>query len=494
LSSSSNPEQTNLNQRRVMLIVPPTGLYIREDRCQTPIEEMKTIALRPPIDLMYSAASVEAAGCNCLLVDYPGEQRGWDDFRKEFQDFDPDVLMLSITTPSLYKDVEAAAIAKQIKPSVLTVAKGAHFHILDIESLQKYPQLDCVIRGEYEITSAELGVGAPLESILGLTWKDSTGEIRKNADRPFIDNLDTIPFPARHLTNNSLYIRPDTMEQQTTIVTNRGCPHSCIYCLAPLVSGKKNRYRSTDNVIAEIEQCVNEFGIRNFLFRSDLFTQNKKWVIELCQKIIERNLDIQWASNSRVDCINLEMLGWMKKAGCWIIAFGVESGNEEILERIRKKATVDQAREAVRLCREAGVLSSIYLLMGLPWDTPQTINDNVKLAKEIKPDFVEIFYSYPFPGTELHQIALQEGLIQPGEVPLEAYAHPAMGGLHLTQAELADYRRKSLRRIYLQPRYVLKTLLRARSPKEFFQYVKYGLITLKDLTFGKPKMHGSTTD
>lgn len=481
-------------QRRVLLIVPPTGLYIREDRCQTPIEEMKTIALRPPIDLMYSAASVEAAGCLCKLVDYPAEQRGWEEFEKDFKAFNPDVLMLSITTPSLHKDVEAARLAKVLKPNVLTVAKGAHFHILDVESLEKYPQLDCVIRGEYEITAAEIGKGVPLDQILGLTWRDETGQIRRNGDRPFIDNLDTIPFPARHLTNNRLYVRPDTMEAQTTIVTNRGCPHSCIYCLAPIVSGKKNRYRSTDNVIAEIEECVYKFGIRNFLFRSDLFTQNKKWVIELCQKIIDKNLDISWASNSRVDCINREMLDWMKKAGCWIIAFGVESGNPDILEKIKKKATVDQAREAVRLCREAGVKSSIYLLMGLPWDTPQTIDDNVKLAQEIRPDFVEVFYSYPFPGTELHKIALQEGLIQPGEVPLEAYANPAMGGLYMSQAELADYRRRSLRRIYLQPSYIIKTLSNARSPKELFQYIKFGLLTLKDLVFGKPKMHGSATD
>lgn len=477
-----------------MLIVPPTGLYIREDRCQTPIEDMKTIALRPPIDLMYSAASVEAAGCECKMVDYPAEKRGWDEFRADFTAFKPDVIMLSITTPSLHKDVEAARIAKEIDPNVLTVAKGAHFHVLDRDSLEKFPQLDCVIRGEYEITAAELGRRLPLEEIAGLTWRRETGEIVKNPDRGFIDNLDTIPFPARHLTKNELYFRPDTMEPQTTIVTNRGCPHSCIYCLAPVVSGKKNRYRSTDNVLAEIEQCVNEFGIRSFLFRSDLFTQNKKWVIELCQKIIDRGLKIQWASNSRVDCINREMLEWMKKAGCWIIAFGVESGNQEILEKIKKKATVDQAREAVRLCREVGINSSIYLLMGLPWDTPQTIEDNVRLAKEIQPDFVEVFYSYPFPGTELHRIALEHGLIQPGEVPLEAYANPAMGGLYLTQEQLGDYRRQALRRIYLQPRYIWQTLKKARSPKELMQYIKYGLLTLKDLLFGKPAMRGSATD
>lgn len=481
-------------KRRVLFAVPPTGLYIREDRCQTPIEEMKTIALRPPIDLMYSAGSTEAAGCECKLVDYPAERRTWCDLQEDIRAFDPQVIMLSITTPSLHKDVEAARLAKEMNPQILTVAKGAHFHVLDQESLELYPMLDCVIRGEYELTAAELGIGKPLEEIQGITWRTSDGRIVRNPDRPYIDNLDTVPFPARHLTRNELYIRPDALEPQTTIVTNRGCPHSCIYCLAPVVSGKKNRYRSTDNVIAELEECVNRYGIRSFLFRSDLFTQNKKWVIELCQKIVERGLKIQWASNSRVDCINREMLEWMKKAGCWIVAFGVESGNQNTLDLIKKKATVDQAREAVRLCREVGVKSSVYLLMGLPWDTPETLEDNVRFAKEIMPDFVEIFYTYPFPGTELHRIALEKGLIQNGQIPEEAYANPAMPGMYMTREELANWRRRSLRRIYLQPRYVLRTLAGARNPRELAQYVKYGVITLKDLVFGKPKMTGSATD
>jgi anaerobic magnesium-protoporphyrin IX monomethyl ester cyclase len=481
--------------RRVLFAVPPTGLYIREDRCQTPIEELKTVALRPPIDLMYSAASTEAGGCECRLVDYPGARKNWADLEADLREFQPQVLMLSITTPSLPKDVEAASLAKRVDPSILTVAKGAHFNQLDREAMTLYPQLDCVIRGEYELTARELGQGLPLDQILGITWRNAQGEIIRNGDRGFIDDLDLVPFPARHLANNQLYFRPDTGEMQTTIVTNRGCPHSCIYCLAPIVSGKKNRYRSTDNVVAEILECVEKHGIRSFLFRSDLFTQNKKWVIELCQKIIEAKLDIDWASNSRVDCINLEMLQWMKKAGCWIIAFGVESGNQQTLEHIKKKATVDQAREAVKLCREAGVRSSIYLLMGLPWDTKDTLEDNVRFAQEVMPDFVEIFYPYPFPGTELHKIALEKGLIRPGEIPEEAYANPAMPGLYMTKEQLANWRRNALKRIYLRPSYILRTLRQTRSPKELANYVKYGLITLKDLVLGKaPKQTGSVTD
>lgn len=473
-----------MSQRRVLLIVPPTGLYIREDRCQTPIEEMKTIALRPPIDLMYSAAAVERAGCECRLIDFPAEGLGWDDLRQCLRDFRPEILMLSITTPSLPKDAVAATVAKEIDPSILTVAKGAHFHLLDRQALELYPDIDCVIRGEYEETSAELASGRDLSQIRGLTWRNRQGAIERNPERPFIENLDSVAFPARHLAKNALYVRPDTLEMQTTVVTNRGCPHSCIYCLAPVVSGKRNRYRSTDNVVEELRECRERFGIRNFLFRSDLFTQNKKWVIELCQKIIDQGLDIEWASNSRVDCINAEMLGWMKKAGCWVIAFGIESGNQQSLDLMHKNATLDQARTALRLTRQAGIRSSIYLLMGLPWDTPQTLEDNVRFAGELDPDYTEIFYPYPFPGTALHKLAIEEGLLKEGEIPAQAYSHPAIAGRNMSRQELADWRRKSLRRIYLRPRYIYRTLRNTRSPREFLQYIKLGLVTLKGLFSG----------
>jgi radical SAM superfamily enzyme YgiQ (UPF0313 family) len=340
------------------------------------------------------------------------------------------------------------------------------------------------LRGEYEETCRELGEGRPLDAIAGLTCRDAQGAVRRNPDRPFVEDLDAIPYPARHLARNEFYRRPDTGELQTTLVTNRGCPFHCIYCLANQVSGTKNRYRSVANVIGEIRECVERYGIRNFLFRSDLFTQNKSWVIELCQAIIAEKLDIEWACNSRVDTLSEEALGWMKAAGCWIIAFGVESGDQETLDRINKKSKVEDAFKAVRMVREAGLKSSVYLLMGLPWDTSALIDKQVSYARALDPDFLEIFYVYPFPGTRLYELAVQEGLIRDGEIPLEAYAGPAMPGLHLSVDEFARLRRRALRRYYLRPRIILRTLKGARSPRELFNYLRHGLIQLKEFIAG----------
>lgn len=470
-------------KKRAFFVVPPTGRYIREDRCQTPIDRLKTVALRSPIDLMYAAAAFESQGLECRLSDYPGEEWGWEKLEADIRSFKPHFIVLSITTPSLNEDLKAADLAKKIDPSIVTIAKGAHFNTLDVQTLEKWPNLDIALRGEYEETCQAIARGEDMATINGLTWRRD-GVVVRNAPRPLPNDLDKIPYPARHLTNNKLYIRPDTDELQTTILTNRGCPFSCTYCLANQVSGLKNRYRSVENVIGEIRECVEQHGIRNFLFRSDLFTQNKKWVIELCERIMAEKLDISWACNSRVDTINADALKAMKKAGCWIIAFGVEKGTDEALEKINKKATVEQARAALKLTREAGIKRSIYILVGLPDDNREAIHRDIEFAKELDPDFLEIFYPYPFPGTALYKEAVEAGLLEDGVIPKEAYGLPAMPTKHLTMQELADLRTRCLREFYMRPGFIARTLMKTRSTREMMNYVRFGMMQAKQILTG----------
>ncbi len=465
--------------KRAFFVVPPTGKFIREDRCQTPIDRLKTVALRPPVDLLYAAAVFENEGLECRLTDYPAEEWGWKRFKRDLEEFQPDYLILSITTPSLKDDLKSTKLAKKIKPEMVTIAKGAHFNTLDVPTMEEWPQLDLALRGEYEETCQEIAQGVEFSKITGLTWRDGK-KVVQNPSRPLPKDLDSIPYPARHLTNNSLYIRPDTEELQTTLVTNRGCPFSCSYCLANQVSGLKNRYRSVENVIGEIKECVHEHGIRNFLFRSDLFTQNGKWVIELCERIKEEKLDIKWASNSRVDTVKPEVLKAMKSAGCWLIAFGVEKGSNEALEKINKKATVEQAEKALEMTREAGIRRSIYILVGLPEDDREAIEQDVEFAKRLDPDFLEIFYPYPFPGTPLYREAVAEGLLKDGEIPKEAYGLPAMPSKYLSVEELATIRQECLRKFYFRPGYAARTLFHAaHSPKTFGNYLKAGWSQMK---------------
>jgi radical SAM superfamily enzyme YgiQ (UPF0313 family) len=465
-------------------IVPPTGLYVREDRCQTPLERFRTIALRPPIDLMYATAAFERGGWDCALVDYPAEDLDVAHLEGQLRARRPTALLVSCTTQTIDADLGIVALAKGVDPTILTIAKGAHFNVLDVDVMTRHPALDVALREEIEETCLALAAdrNGDRTGITGITWRDADGRVVRNPSREFTRDLDALPFPARHLTNNGLYRRPDTDEPQTTIVTNRGCPHRCTYCLANQVAGLANRYRSVENVIAEIAECVERHGIRSFLFRSDLFTQDRRWVRALCEAMLDAKLDVSWACNSRVDTVDLETLRVMKRAGCWIAAFGVESGDQSALDKLEKNATVQQAYRAVALCREAGIKSSVYLLLGLPWDTHESIRAQLTFACDLDPDIVEFFYPYPFPGTSLQRQCVELGLLREGEIPAQSYSYPAFPTETVSKDQLAAYRSAGLRKFYVRPRTIARTLLGVRSPRELRNYVRVGLAQLRQLS------------
>ncbi|MEW6237673.1 MAG: radical SAM protein [Candidatus Omnitrophota bacterium] len=466
--------------KKVFLIVPPTGKYIREERCQTPLEDLHTVALRPPMDLLYMAGVLEPLGMECLLCDYPALDLTWDDFDRDLHEFHPDALVISITTPTLKDDLEAAARAKQFDPAIATVSKGAHFKYLDEDALRQFPQLDLVMRGEYEETIAELAAGKEWAETDGVTFRNGDA-IHKTPDRAFIQEIDAIPYPARHLIDNTPYFRPDTGELQTTIVTSRGCPFPCVYCLAGEVSGKAVRNRSPENVVGELKQCVERHGIRDFLFRSDLFTANKRWALSLCQAIQEAGLKIQWSCNSRADTLSEELARAMKAAGCWLVSFGVESGDPDMLEKMRKQIDFAKIEPCVKLCRRAGLKCSVYFLIGLPWENLETFRRSVRFARQLDPDFIEFFYAYPFYGTEFYREAVKEDLLKDGELPRAAYNAPAIPTKYLTLEQLMPLRKEALRAFYLRPRYILRTLANNPSPKVWMNYFIYGWKQLRDL-------------
>jgi radical SAM superfamily enzyme YgiQ (UPF0313 family) len=466
--------------RRFFGIVPPTGLSVREDRCQTPIEGLRTIALRPPIDLMYAAAAFEAAGAQARLRDYPAEGLGFDRLERDLLEFAPDLVLLSATTPTLEGDMQAAALVRRAVPSALVAAKGAHFLQQDRACLARWPALDFVFRGgEVEHACREIGIGRALSDVPGLTVRAGGAIVRTPERAPALD-LDSLPLPARHLVRNELYTRPDTGQPQTTLVTNRGCPHTCVYCLAGPVSGSTNRYRSVEGVIDEMRVCVERHGIRNFLLRSDLFTQNRAWVMRLCEAILDSRLPVRWACNSRTDTVDAAMLRSMQQAGCWIVAFGVESGDQAALDRLEKRARVADAVRAVAACREAGVRSSVYLLIGLPWDTRETIAAQSRFARELDPDILEVFYPYPFPGTALRRECVERGLLDEGSFPTQAYSVPVFPTQSLSLEELRPLRLELLRRFYMRPGTVLRTLRSAQSLAQLRGFLRTGLAQLKD--------------
>ncbi len=478
-----------INPKRAYLVVPPTGLYIREDRCQTPIDKLKTVAPRPPIDLMYIAAILRKYNVKCKISDCPVEKVSYYQLEKEVETFNPDWMIFSITTPGLKDDLKIIKNLYLKFPHITYILKGPLFNVYNYDKkfISEYEFIDVIVRGEYEDVFDNWLKSNDISRVKGLTYKKNN-QIFKNEGYGYIENLDDIPFPTRDLIKNELYIRPDTGEKQTTIVTSRGCPFKCTFCLSRIVSGKKIRYRTVQNVIEELQECVDKYNIKNFLFRSDTFTVNHNWIKDLCSSIRKTLPSIKWACNSRVDLFTEEIARELKSAGCWLVAFGVESGEQEILDKLKKGITLSQIEEAIRICKKVGIKSSVYIILGLPWETKESFEKTKKFINKLNPDFVEFFYVYPFPGSELYEELLEMKLIEKDYFPKSAYGEPAFDIPNFTHEELVNMRKEIWQSFYLRPSYIIKRLFKeVKNPSVIFNYVKFGIAQLKDFLIKNDK-------
>ncbi len=460
-----------------------------EDRCQVPIEDLTATSLRMPLDLAYIGSSLIKEGVEVRIKDYPAEKGTIEAFIQDLNNFSPQLLLVSSTLFSLYKDLEILKITKSKYPEIFTVIKGVTASRWKKYLLESNNSLDFILSGEYELTLPKLIKGKPLESIAGVSFRKN-GEIILSKEEPSIEDLDLLPYPARHLLRNELYIRSDTGEPMTTIQVGRGCPFSCIYCLASQVSGKRLRLRSPVNIIDEIEECVKVYGINNFFFRADTFTMQKKWVLEITREIEERDFKIQYAVNSRVDTIDEEMVKALKRSGCFLISLGVESGNKESLNLIKKGTTLEQGEESVYLLKKYGIKSYLFFMIGFPWEDKKDIEETVKYAIKLNGDFAEFHIPVPFEETPLRKMMEEEGLI-PRFIPpekgasLSTHGLPSIGTKYITAYELRKIRKKSILRYYLRFNYIYGTLIKTRSIKEFFNYIRYGYNRVIRLMFSR---------
>ena len=446
----------------------------REDRCQQPVKELLTIPPLPPTDLLYMAAIARDCGCECKIKDYSIGGKTVVDFRKDLENFRPDIIVLNVATPTLDGDLSVLEAAKEILPDVVTIAKGAYFLAENVSVLEKYPALDLIIKGEPEYTFKEIIEDKKLSDILGICYREN-GIPKLNQDRPFIDNLDDLPFPARELVDMDIYRRPDNNKKQAVIKVSRGCPFHCFFCLATPVSGKKVRRRSVDNIIAEIKECKEKFGVDNFLFWSDIFDLDRAWTVELCQKIIDEKLDIVWSANTRADTADFELAKIMKKSGCGLVSMGIESGSQYMLDKMGKKITLEQIKTTVKAFRDVGIKIYGYFVLGLPWETRETAEQTIKFACDLDLNYANFYTATVFPGSRFWDYAKENNLLDNDDRYQSAYYYPSVKTHALSKDEVFELHKKAVKRFYLRPVYILKTLLGIRSFTEFKNYAIAGL-------------------
>lgn len=460
-------------KKRILLIYPPSPVLNREDRCQQPTKELIVIPPLPPADLMYLAAVAEKQGFEAKIADY--SQSG--DYEADLREFKPDYLVVNIATPTLEHDLDAVKKAKEICPNITTVAKGAAFLTLGEKIVSEHNELDFGILGEAEDTLKDILDNKPKNNILGIYYKEND-EVKFTGKRPFIEDLDSLPFPARHLVNNNIYRRPDNNKVQATIKVSRGCPFHCFFCLATPVSGAKVRRRSPENIVAEIRECVEKYNIKNFLFWSDIFNIDKDWTMKLCQAIIDSGLKITWSANTRADTADYEMAKMMYKSGCRLVSIGVESGSQYMLEKMGKKITLNDVRRTVKVFKKAKIRIYNYFVIGLPWETEETVEETIKFAIELNSDFISFYTATPLPGSRFYDYALEHNLFDKETSFENAYYYPAVNTHNLTRERVFELHKAAVKRFYLRPLYILKMLLRIRSFEEVKNYFTAGMNVL----------------
>jgi radical SAM superfamily enzyme YgiQ (UPF0313 family) len=317
----------------------------------------------------------------------------------------PDVIAYTSMTTSFQSVEESTALLKAALPGVPIIIGGPHATTLPEMTLQN-PNIDFLVYGEGEYVFRDwlrqIDSGRDDWSAnSGLWWKDEAGNVFNGGERELIPDLDELPFPARHLFDLKRYpLYAPSGEQMVTVLTSRGCPYACSFCFKGIV-GRTYRQRSPENIVAELRELIDRYGVRNFYFMDDLFTINVKRLEAILDYFIEQDLGVRWRCLARVDRVNPALLEKMQRAGCRQIHFGIESGNPEILKRTAKHIDLEQVRQAIEWTEEAGIMSKGYFILGLPGDNEETMSETIEFAASLRLSEAMFSIATPMPGTEL---------------------------------------------------------------------------------------------
>ncbi len=447
---------------RILLCNPPAGdnrKFIREGRCTQ--EQGVWSTLWPPVTLATTGAVVERDGHDVVIIDCPARGMSAEGLTAELGRFRPDVVCWSTGTPSIASDLSFAAAVKAAVPEAFTAAMGTHVTALDRQCMEQAPQLDCVVRNEPEMTFsglvAALAAGRPLSAVDGITCRRD-GSVYRTADRPFLEDIDSLPFPAWHLLDIADYRLPLKGRPFLIVAPQRGCPFACTFCTCQTYYGQKLRKRSPGRVLDEIEYDISRFGIRDFFIWAETFVLDRNYVADLCEGVLKRDLAVSWTCNSRVDIVDPGLLALMARAGCWMISFGIESCDQGVLNAVGKGTTPAMAEEAIRAARNAGIKTAGHFIFGLPGETEQTMEKTISWSVSLGLDIAQFYCCAPFPGSRLYEQALQEQWIRVDTVEGMNQDHACMELPGLPYQTVERCRRDAYRRFYARPQALVRLL------------------------------------
>jgi radical SAM superfamily enzyme YgiQ (UPF0313 family) len=356
----------------------------------------------PPLGLAYLAAALEQAGVEVKILDYVVYPYRRDALESVLKEFKPQVAGATAVSMTFDHARQVLSDVKAIDPQILTVMGGPHVTFCAQETLESFTELDAVVVGEGEETLVEflraVKCDRNFDKVNGLAYR-ADSKIVTTAKRKWVKELDALPFPARHLLPLGRY---RALRMPISMTTSRGCPYKCIFCVGRKMGGVKVRYHSAERVATELQYLAN-LKFHQINIADDLFTANQNHCLAVCEEILRRELEINWTSFARVDTVSEKLLSKMKVAGCTAVSFGIESANPAILNTIQKGITLEQVRNAIRLCRRVGISPYASFILGLPGETPQTIKETKAFAAKLQQEGLAYGFHIlaPFPGTEV---------------------------------------------------------------------------------------------
>jgi anaerobic magnesium-protoporphyrin IX monomethyl ester cyclase len=372
--------------------------------------------IAPPLNLMYLASSLEKESYSVKIVDDDLLQMGYEKVSELAEKVNPQVVAVTSTTSTIKSALKYVELVKNILPNSLTVIGGPHTTFMPLETLKSSENLDVVVMGEGEETMVDVVDQSSqenipdLEEVKGIVYRDpSTRNLKSTPARALIKDLDTLPFPARHLVPFDSY--GASQEQTGGIITSRGCVYSCNYCSSSLIMGKKFRSRSPNNVVDEIEELIDKYQISDIGFMDDTFMLNKRRVIDIADEIKARDLDVSFVASSRVDSVDQNLLQNLKNSGLKTIYYGVESGSQRILDLMKKGITLKQAEDAVKSAKNADLEVLTSFILGYPGETEEDMNKTIDFSTKLDSDYCQYSILTPFPGTPIYNELNEKNLI-----------------------------------------------------------------------------------
>ncbi len=406
---------------------------------------------------------------NIAIIDAEAEKLTLDETEKRMKKFSPDLVGITSMTPTIHDDLDIAKIAKNIGAKV--VIGGPQVNAMPMETIQ-LENIDYGIRGEGEYPMLKLVEAlennTAISEIPGIVYKNDSNKVVMKS--PYIyDNLDELPFPAIDLLPYEKYFSLITKGRLATICPGRGCPFKCGFCFKQ-PTDMKIRYRSAKSVVDEIEEVIEKYDIKEINFVSDTFTIKKDFIEDFCHEIINRNIKIHWNAPTRVDCVNLEMLKLMKKAGCRGLRFGIESGSEKILRLMQKSTNKKKMLQAFKWAKKAKIETFAYMIMGYLHETEDTIKETLRFIKKLKPDLLMYHIATPLPATKLFNQAVEAGLVAPDywQKFLKDRYYPRIPYLF---KDTQKWLNKAYRKFFFSPRFIIKKIIKIR-PSNFLNYIK----------------------